>query len=97
MFGSQLGWYTIHTLSGALAPNRILSGAKFTLYPSLAFSCFLAALLHSTGALGFAAWYKEWNYGTFAPHHFQQRAPPSEGGHHILVLDGDRAPPPKGA
>jgi len=24
--------------------------------------------------LNFAAWYKEWNYGTFAPHHFQQRA-----------------------
>ena len=41
----------------------------------------------------FATWHKEWNYGTFAPHHFQQRLPPIFQGRpprwasaHILVL-----------
>jgi len=42
MFGSLLGWYAIYTFSGALAPNGILPGAKFTLrlqvFPGLAFS-----------------------------------------------------------
>ena len=38
MFGQLLGWYTIYTLSGVLAPGGILSGAKFTLRASLAFS-----------------------------------------------------------
>jgi len=33
-----LGWYTICTISGALAPDGILPGAKFTFRPSLAFS-----------------------------------------------------------
>jgi len=36
MVGRFLRWYT--TFSGALAPNGILQGAKFTLRPSLAFS-----------------------------------------------------------
>jgi len=36
----------------AIAPNWILSGAKFTLRPSLAFSSILAGLLHSTRAVG---------------------------------------------
>ena len=44
----------------------------------------LAALLHgSERQPNFAAWYKEWNYGTFD---FQQRAPHhlySEGSHHV--------------
>jgi len=38
MFGRVLGWYTIYTFSGALAPDGILPGAKFTLRPNLAFS-----------------------------------------------------------
>jgi len=33
----SMGWYTVY-IFGGLAPNRILSGAKFTLRPSLAFS-----------------------------------------------------------
>jgi len=38
----------------------------------------LTALLHYCTALEhFVAWYKEWNHGTFAPHHFEQRAPPT--------------------
>ena len=38
MFGRLLGWYTIYTTSGAVAPDGILPGAKFTLGPSLAFT-----------------------------------------------------------
>jgi len=38
MFGRLLGWYTIYTFSGALAPNGIFPGAKFTLRSSLTFS-----------------------------------------------------------
>ena len=38
MFGCLLGWYIICTFSGALAPDGILSCAKFTLRPSIAFS-----------------------------------------------------------
>jgi len=38
MFGHLLGWYTTYTFLGAVAPNGILQGAKFTLHPSLAFS-----------------------------------------------------------
>ena len=76
MFGRLLGWYTF---SGALAPNGILQSAKFTLCPSLAFSCFGSVTVRhwSSGRQpNFAAWYSKWNYGTFAPCHFQQRAPP---------------------
>ena len=65
----------IHFL-GLLPHNRILPSAKFTLHPSLAFSCFgnVTARHWSSGRQpNFAAWYKEWNYGTFA-HHFQQGA-----------------------
>jgi len=76
MFGRLLGWYTF---SGFLPPNGILSGVKFTLRPSLVFSCFgsVTARHWSRGRQpNFSAWYKEWNYGTFASYHFQQRAPP---------------------
>jgi len=38
IFGHLLGWYTIYTFSGALAPERSLPCAKFTLCPSLAFT-----------------------------------------------------------
>ena len=38
MIGCLLIWYTIYTFSEALAPDRILPGAKFSLRPSLAFS-----------------------------------------------------------
>jgi len=85
----------IYTLSESLAPNGILSGGKFTLRPSLAFSCFGSVTVrHSSSGRqpNFAAWYKEWN-GTFAPHHFQQTAPPIFRGRpsrwthaHILFL-----------
>jgi len=68
-FGHLLNWYTIYTFSGALAHDRNLPGAKFTLHPSLAFSYIgsVTALHFSSGRQrNFMAWYKEWNYGTFA-------------------------------
>ena len=64
---------------GGSCPDGILPAAKFALRPSLAFSCFgsVTARHWSSGHQPkFAAWYKEWNYGTFAFHHFQQRVPP---------------------
>ena len=55
--------------SGAFIPDGILPGAKFTLRLSLAFS-YTGSITarHSTSGRqpNFAAWYKEWNYGTFA-------------------------------
>jgi len=59
----------MYTFSGLLPPDRILPGANFTLRPSLAFSCIgsiAARHLTSGRQPNFAAWYKEWNYGTFA-------------------------------
>jgi len=38
MFGRLLHWYAIYTFLGALAPNGILTGAKFTPRANLAFS-----------------------------------------------------------
>jgi len=38
MFGSLLRSYTVYTFLRLLPPNGILSGAKFILRPSLAFS-----------------------------------------------------------
>ena len=69
MFVRLLGWYTIYTFWGLLPPNGILPAAKFTLRPSLAFSytgSVTARLYSSDHQPNFVAWYKEWNYGTFA-------------------------------
>jgi len=76
---SCTGVLHIYTFWGLLPPNRangVLSAAKFTLHPSLAFFHIgSVSAWHSSSERQpkFAAWYKEWNYGTFA-----------EGGH----LDG---------
>jgi len=54
---------------GLLPPYRILAGAKFTLRPSFTFSYIgsVTARHSSSGRQpNFAAWYKEWNYRTFA-------------------------------
>ena len=66
MFGRLLGWYNIYTFSEALAPDGILTGAIFTLRPSLSFFniCSVTARHFSSGhEPSFAAWHKEWNYG----------------------------------
>jgi len=76
-----LGWYTIYTFLGALAPNRILPAVKFTLRPSLAFShigSVTAGHWSSGRQPNFVVWYKEWNYGTFAEDATYIRL----GGHH---------------
>jgi len=52
-----------------LPPDGILPGAKFTLRPSLAFAYIgsVTARHSSSGRQpNFAAWYKDWNYATFA-------------------------------
>ena len=85
MFGRLMGCYTIYTFSGALAADRILPGAKFTLCPSLVtpvFSYIGSVTARHSSIIrqpNFAAWYKEWNYGTFAEGATYIR----HGGHHV--------------
>jgi len=59
----------IYIFRGLLLPDESLSAANFTLRPSLAFS-YIGSITarHSTSGrqTNFAAWYKKWNYGTFA-------------------------------
>ena len=85
MFGRLLPWYTIYTFPGLLPPppDRILSGTKFTLRPSLAFAYIgsVYAARHSSSGRqpNFVASYKELNYGTFADGATYIR----QGGHHV--------------
>jgi len=82
MFGRLLRWYNIYSFSGVLAPDGILSGAKFTLRPSLALS-YVGSITARHSSRGhqrnFAAWYKEWDYRTFAEGAAYIRL----GGHHV--------------
>jgi len=69
MFGRLLRWYTVYAFLGLLPPDGILLGVKFILRQSLAFFCIgsVTAPHSSSGRQpDFPAWYKEWNYGTFA-------------------------------
>jgi len=92
MFGRLLGEYTIYTFSGLLPNDRILPGAKFTLRPSRAllaadarritvadFYSVTTRQASSGRQPNFAAWYKEWNYRTFAEGATYIR----QGGHHV--------------
>ena len=67
---------------GVSCPLRILPAVKFTLRPSLAFS-YIGSVTprHSSSCRqpNFVAWYKEWNYGTFAEGATYIRL----GGHHV--------------
>jgi len=78
---SGAGTLHIHFL-GAFAAERSSPRANFTLRPSLAFS-FIGRITaqHSTSGHQpmFAAWYKEWNYGTFTDGASYIRL----GGHHV--------------
>jgi len=82
MFGRLLGSYTVYTFSRALAPDGILPGEKFTLSPSLAFS-YIGSVTARHSSIerlqNFAAWQKEWNYGTFTEGATHIRL----GGHHV--------------
>jgi len=74
-----LGGSFLVNFRGFLPRRLILPGAKFTLRRKLALSYFdsVTAQHSSSGRQpNFAAWYKEWNYGTVAPSHFQKMAPP---------------------
>jgi len=65
---SWAGTLYIH-FGGFLPPCGILPAAKFTLRPRLPFSYIgsVTARCSSSGRQpNFVAWYKEWNYGTFA-------------------------------
>jgi len=62
MFGRLLGWYTIYTFAEALAPDRILPGAKFTLRPSLAFSYIGSVTARHSSSGRQRKHGKEWNY-----------------------------------
>jgi len=82
MLSRLMGWYTVYTFLGALAPNGIMPAAKFTLHQSLAFSCIgIVTARHSSNGRqpNFVAWYMEWNYGTFAEGATYIRL----GGHHV--------------
>jgi len=74
---------TVYThFRGLLPPDQILPSAKFTLHPSLAFSyigSITARHLSSGRQPNFAAWYKEWNYKTFA----ESATYIWLGGHHV--------------
>ena len=70
---SWAGILYTNTFLVALAPNGILPGAKFILCPKvLRIGSVTAQHLSSGCEPNFAVWYREWNYGTFAPCHFQQ-------------------------
>jgi len=82
MFGYLLGCYAIYTFSGALAPWRNFARCKIHFSPSLEFSYIGSVTArHSSSRRqpNFAAWYKEWNYGTFADGTSYIR----QGGHHV--------------
>ena len=64
-----VGTLYIQHFPGLLPPAGIWRRAKFTLRPSLVFSCIgsVTARQSSSGRQpNFAAWYKEWIYETFA-------------------------------
>jgi len=70
--------YYVYNFGGSF-PLTELCQVQNSLCVQVLHSPVLASLLHGTGALGIsqtAACYKEWNYGTFATHRFQQKAPP---------------------
>jgi len=78
---SWAGALYIH-FRGLLSPNGIFPRAKFTLRPSLAFSYIGSVTArHSSSCRqpNNAAWYKEWNYKTFAEGATYIRL----GGHHV--------------
>ena len=76
--------HCVYTFWRPLPPDGILAHAKFTLRPSIAFSYIgsvTVGLWHSSSEsqANFAAWYKKWNYGTFAEGATYIR----QGGHHV--------------
>jgi len=83
MFGRLLGLFTIYTFLGAIAPRQNFPGTEFTLHPTVAFFCIGSITARHSSSSGhhpnFAAWYKEWNYGTFSEGTTYNR----QGGYHV--------------
>jgi len=77
MFGRLLGWYTIYTLSGALAPLTEFCQVQNSLYVQVLHSLILAALLQGTraAAVSQTLWRGKGNGIT----ELLQRAPPIFG------------------
>jgi len=80
MFGRLLGWYTIYTFLGLFPPTEFCHvQSSLSVQVQVLLSPLLAALCTARvqwASAKLAAWYKQWNKGTTAPRHFQQRAPP---------------------
>jgi len=75
-FGRLLSWYTIHTLSGALAQTEICP-VQNSLYVQVLRSPILAALLHGTPAAGVSQ--TLWRGTRNGITELSQRAPPISG------------------
>jgi len=71
----------VYTLLGLLPPDGILPAVKFTASKSSVLLYWRVTARHSSSGRQpkFAAWYKKWNYGTFADGTTYIR----QGGHHI--------------
>ena len=74
-------WYTIYTFLGAFAPLAEFCYVQNSLCVQVLHSPILAALQQGTPAAGVSqtAWYKEWNYGSFA----ESATYIWLGGHHV--------------
>ena len=81
LFGCLLGCYAIYTISRALArQNFARCNIHFTLSLAFFYIGSVTARHSSSGREpNFAAWYKEWNYRTFAEGATYIR----QGGHHV--------------
>jgi len=77
MFGRLLGWYTIYTLSGALASWRNFVPVQNSLYVPVLRSPILPALLHGTSAAGVSQTLRHGTRNGIAE--LSQRAPPMFG------------------
>ena len=72
MFGRLMGWYTVYTFWGS-CPWRNFARCKIHFaFESCVLLYWHRYCKHSSSGHqpNFAAWYKEWNYGTFAPRYF---------------------------
>ena len=82
MFGRLLAWYAIYTLSGALAAGQNFARCKIYFMSKSCVSYIgsvTARHASSKRQPNIAAWYKEWNYKTFAEGATYIRL----GGHHV--------------
>jgi len=75
MFGRLLGWYSA-TPCGHIHFRGSFLLTEFSLRLAFSYIAYWQRYCTAFQQPNFAAWYKEWNYGTFDPRHFQHRGPP---------------------